>query len=85
MIFVSVSEDDRRQIVAVFFEKVEIGNRNIYAEWRFFGKSHTGVDNDHFVGVPDAHAVHPKFADAAERNYFNFIHYDVLNRMRPEP
>src|SRR5436190_7966037 len=78
MVFVAVSQDDCGQVVAILFEKVEIGNRNVHTERRFFRKAHPGVHDDHLIGVPDAHAVHPKFADAAKRNYFNFLHSDPI-------
>ena len=74
MVFVTVREDDRRQVVAILFEKIEIRNRDIDAVRRLFGKTHPGVDDDHLVAISDAHAVHPKFADAAKRNYFDLAH-----------
>src|SRR2546421_6935095 len=74
VVLVPVGEDDRGQVVAVFFEKIKIGNRDVDAERRLFGKTHPGIDDDHLVGVADAHAVHPEFADAAERDYFYLIH-----------
>ena len=74
VVFVAVRQDDRGQIVAIFFEKIEIRDRNIDAVRRFLGKSHAGVDDDHLIAVADAHAVHPELADAAERNYFDLFH-----------
>ena len=73
VVFVAVREDDRGQVVAIFFEKIEIRNRYVDAIRRFLGKAHAGVDDDHLIGVPDAHAVHPEFADPAQGNYLNFI------------
>ena len=70
----AVREYDRGQIVAVFLEEIKIRDRDIDAVWRFLGKAHAGIDNDHFVGIADAHAVHPELADAAKRYYLNFAH-----------
>ena len=70
MVFVPVCQHQRRQVIAVFFKKIEIGNGNIDTEGRFLGKAHAGINNDHLIAVPDAHAVHPEFADAAERYDF---------------
>ena len=69
MVFVPVGEDQGGQVVAIFFEKIEIRDRDVDAIRRFFGKSHAGIDDDHLVAVPDAHAVHPELADAAKRYY----------------
>ena len=74
VVFVAVSKDDRGQIVAIFFEKIEIRDGNVHAERRFFRKAHSGIDDYHFVLIPDAHAVHPKFADPAKRYDLNFAH-----------
>ena len=74
VVFVAVREDDRGQIVAIFFEKIEIWNRDIDAKRRFLRKAHPGIDDYHLVAVPDSHAVHPKFADPAERDYFDLAH-----------
>ena len=62
------------QVVAKFFEKIEIRDRDVDAVGRFLGKTHSGVDDDHLVAISDAHAVHPKFADAAQGYYFDLIH-----------
>ena len=74
MVFVAVRQDDRGQVVAIFLEKIEIRDRDIDTERRLLRKAHPGIDDDHLVGIADAHAVHPEFADTAERNYFNFVH-----------
>ena len=74
MVFVSVGENDRGQVVAVLFEKVEIWYRNIDTVWRFFWETHARIDDDHLIAIADAHAVHPEFADAAERNYLYLFH-----------
>ncbi len=74
MVFVSVRENDRRQVVTIFFEKVEIRYADINPERRLLRKSHSRVDDDHLVLVANAHAVHAEFADAAERYYFQFCH-----------
>ena len=70
VVFVAVGEDDGGQVVAIFFEKIEIRYRNIDPKRRFLRKAHAGVDNDHLIGVSDAHAVHPKLADPTK--WYNF-------------
>ena len=80
MVFVTVCQDDRRQVISIFLEKVEIRYRNINTIRRFFGKAHTGIDDDHLVAVADSHAIHPEFADTAKRDYFNsFSHYELVS------
>ena len=74
MVFVPVRENDRGQVVAIFFEKIEIRDRDIDAIRRFLGKAHSGIDDDHLVAIADAHAVHPELADAAQWNYFDLVH-----------
>jgi hypothetical protein len=51
VVFVSVRQNKRGQIVGVFVQKIEIRNRNINAVRRFFGKSHSRVNDNHFVAV----------------------------------
>ena len=74
VVLVAVREDNGGQVVAVLFEKVEIRYRNVDAERRFLWKTHTGVDDDHLVAVPDTHAVHPELADPAKRYDFDLFH-----------
>jgi hypothetical protein len=53
------------QVIAVFFEKIEVWNGDVDSVWRLFRKTHPSVDNDHFVAVSDPHAVHAELAYAA--------------------
>ena len=78
VVFVAVGEDDRGEVIAIFFEKIEVGNGNVDTERRFLGKAHARVDDDHLVAEPDAHAVHPEFTDPAERYYFYLSHCKYL-------
>src|SRR5215213_10935931 len=66
VIFVTVSEDYRSDIVAVLVQKVEIRDRNVDSIRGFFRKSHSGVENQHLVAETNSHAIHSKLADAAE-------------------
>src|SRR5688500_12831238 len=74
MVLMPVRQYDGRKVVPVFLEKIEIRDRYVDTERRFFRKTHTGIDDDHFVTEADAHTVHPKFADTAEWYYFDLIH-----------
>jgi len=71
----TMGKDNGGQVITIFFEKVEIGNRDIDAKRCFLREAHARIDNDHLAAVSDAHTVHPEFADAAERNYFYLIHF----------
>src|SRR6266404_6938969 len=66
MIFVSMGEDYRGDLVAILFEDLEIRNADIDPIDALFGKPHARVDNDHFVAITQQRAIHPKLADAAE-------------------
>ena len=70
MIFVTVRENDRGDVVAILFEEVEVGNADIDAVGSLFGKAHAGVEDEHLVAVAHSHAIHPKLADTAEGNNF---------------
>ena len=75
MIFVAVSQDKGSKVVAILFEKIEVGDRYVYSIRRLFRKPHPGIDDYHFVAVADAHAVHSELTDAAQRYYFYLFHY----------
>ena len=66
MIFVTVCEDYRGDVIAKFVEKVEVWDRNVYAVSRLFRKAHSGVENYHLVAVTHSHTIHSKLADTAE-------------------
>src|SRR6266545_2347280 len=68
MVFVSVSEDYCSDTVTILFEEIEVGNTNVNPVSCLFGKTHAGVEDKHLVLVAHSHAIHPKLADAAERN-----------------
>src|SRR5687768_10772940 len=69
VVFMSVCENKGREIVAILLKKIEIRDRDIDAIRRLFRESHPRVNDDHLIGVPDAHAVHPEFANTAKWNY----------------
>jgi hypothetical protein len=66
MVFVSMSEDDGSDVIAILFKDVEIGNADIDAVDTFLGESHARIDDDHLVTAAHKRAVHPKLADTAE-------------------
>ena len=70
MIFVSVRENDGRNLLAVLLKDLKIGNADIDAIDALFGKAHAGVEHQHLVAVAQQSTVHPKLADAAEGNNF---------------
>src|SRR6185503_21266645 len=68
VIFVTVRENYRGDVVAVLVEKTEVRNRNIHSIRRLLRKPHPGVENQHLVTVTHSHAIHSKLADTAERD-----------------
>ena len=70
MILVAVRENNRGDVVSIFFEGAEVRNRNVDAIDALFGKAHARIDDDHLVAKAQQRAIHPKLADAAEGNYF---------------
>jgi hypothetical protein len=78
----AMRQDDSRQIVTIFFEKIEVGDRNINAVRGLLRETHARINDDHLIAVPDAHAVHPKLADPAERYNFYLVHWVMVTRQR---
>jgi hypothetical protein len=68
MIFMPVSEDNGRDVIAIFFEEIKVGNTNVNAVGGLFGKTHAGVKDEHLIFITHSHAIHSKLADTAERN-----------------
>ena len=68
MIFVTVGEHYSSDVVAILFKEVEIGNANVNTVSSLLGKTHAGVEDEHLVPITHSHAIHPKFADTAERD-----------------
>src|SRR5216683_5817085 len=68
MVFVPVGKNYRSDVVAVLFEKIEVGNANVNTVGGLFGKSHTRVQDEHLIPESHSHTIHPKLADTAERN-----------------
>ena len=58
--------------------ETKIRNRNIHTERCFFGKTHSRINDNHFVARTDSHTIHPEFADAAQRYYFYFAHNNFI-------
>src|SRR5437762_4766570 len=68
MVFVSMCEDYRSNVVPKFFEEVKIRDANVNSVGGLFGKAHACVENQHLVRVAHRHAIHSKLTYAAERN-----------------
>src|SRR5687768_16199622 len=68
MVFVTMGQHDRGDMVAILLQKIEVRNTNVDAVRRFFGEAHAGVENEHFILITHSHAIHSKLADTAERN-----------------
>ena len=68
VIFVTMRQDNGRDVVTILFEKIEIWNTDIDAVSSFFGESHARVEDDHLILITHRHTIHPKLADTAERN-----------------
>jgi hypothetical protein len=65
---VSVGKNNGGNVIAILFEKIEVGNADVNAIGRLFGKTHAGVEDEHLILISHSHAIHSKLADAAERN-----------------
>src|SRR5215213_1732060 len=66
MIFVTMRQDYRGDVVAIFVKKPEVRDRHVDAVRGLFRKAHPGVENQHLVAVTHSHTIHSKLADTAE-------------------
>ena len=64
-----MGEEQRVNVFPIFLEEREIGDNDIDAHQLRVGEHHAAVDDDDVVAVAQGHAVHPEFAEAAERDY----------------
>ena len=69
MVFVSVRQQDRFDLVAVLGQVGDIRNNDVYAEQFFFRKHQAGVDDDDVILPAEGHAVHTELAEATQRNH----------------
>ncbi len=69
VVFVTVREQDRFDLVAVFGEVGDVGDDDVDAEKLFFGKHQAGIDDDDVVLPAEGHAVHTELAEATQRNH----------------
>lgn len=65
VVLMAVRQNDRRQVVSILFEEIEVRDGDVDTKRCFFRKTHSGIDDDHLITIPDAHAVHPEFTDTA--------------------
>ena len=68
MVFVSVGKNYGSNVLTILFEEIEVRNANVNPVGGFFWKPHARVKDEHFILISHSHAIHPKLADAAERN-----------------
>ena len=68
VVFVAVGEHDAADLRPVFGQIGNVGNDDVHAKKFRFGEHQAGVDDDDVVAPADGHAVHAKFAEAAERH-----------------
>src|SRR5688572_32832852 len=80
MVLVAVRENDSGNVIAIFFEDIEIGDADIDAVDALFGESHAGIDDDHLVTASHKRAIHPKLADTAERYDLEHTHFCYSSR-----
>jgi len=68
MVLVPVSQNYRRDVVAILFEEIKIGDTDIHAIRSLLWKPHPSVEDQHLVAVTHGHTIHSKLADTAERD-----------------
>src|SRR5262245_23460124 len=73
VIFVAMGQNEGADLVAILLEERQIGHHQIDTEELGIGKHHAAVHNDDVVGVPDGGHVHAELAEAAERDYLQFV------------
>src|SRR5260370_16178778 len=61
----AVGQDDRPDLVAVFYEVGDVGDNNIHAQQFGFREHQAGVNDDDVIFPAHGHAVHPELAQAA--------------------
>src|SRR2546421_5129088 len=66
MVLVTVGKDNGGNVLAVFFENIEVGDADVDAIDALFGKAHARVDDEHLITAAHKGAIHPKLADTAE-------------------
>ena len=70
MILVSMSQDERLDLVAMLFDVGQIRNRDINAEQIFVGKHNSAIDDDHLTVITKDGHIHAELAEPAERDDF---------------
>ena len=75
MIFVTVRENDRGDVLLVLFENFEIRNADINAVDALFRKAHARVEHKHLIAISQQRTVHSELADAAEGNDFDDVRH----------
>ena len=73
VVFVTVRENDRLDLIAIVGEVRDVGNDDIDAKQLFFREHQAGVDDDNVILPTERHAVHPELAKASQRNHLQFV------------
>ncbi len=73
VVFVAMGKDDGADVFPVLREVGDVGNDDVDAEQFRFREHEAGIDHDDVVFPADCEAVHAEFAEAAERDDFQFI------------
>ena len=73
MIFVAVSQDQRGDLVPILINKGEIRYDYVDPVDIVLRESHACVNDDRFAATAHRHHVQSKFANTAQRNYFQFV------------
>ena len=69
MVFVTVGQDHRTEVLLVLFEKGEVGHDQVDAQQLRFRKHHPAIDDDDVIAVADGGHVHSELAQAAQGYY----------------
>src|ERR1700680_1558199 len=67
VIFVTMSENNSTNMLAVLGQIGDVGNDNIHAEKFGFGEHEAGIDDNNVVAPAHGHTIHAELAEAAQR------------------
>ena len=72
VVFVSVSENDAADTLAILNEIGDVGNNDVDAKEFSLGKHEARVDDENVVAPAHGHAIHAELAQATEGDYLQF-------------
>src|ERR1700722_6305662 len=73
VVFMSVGQNDRANLFAVFSQIADIRDNNVHTQQLFFRKHQTSVDDNNVILPAEGHAVHTELAKTTQRNHLQFI------------